>query len=457
MASAPVPGHLHTTLNRWTPVLVLLGVFGAFAVTSSRDYMHIDAHAATVEAWHIAVTGSPWLEGDLTPIMASNPFIGPASNGHVVAQRMMGPVLLGIPFYLVLNSSPRPEDFVFFPGGLAAATFSSLAAFLMFLAIRGRATTRTAVFAALGLAFATPMWTVSADQLWTHTVTQLGLAGATWSASRSRWVIAGLFLALGILGRPHIAVVAMVLGVGISYSERSWRPTLRIGAATASGLIALIFWNRWMFGEWTVGGSYAGRAAAAVEGLPDSSMSAGTTTQLSNHVGFLLSPDRGLLVWSPVLLVLAPALVRAWRDLPSWSRWLALGGMSYTLIQLRLNYFHGGDTFWGYRHALELVTCLTPALAFSYGRAGTVVKRAVWLLLSLQFATMALGAVTFGYWVPIADVWTGNSFLKMWGSHPVIVTVWVTICAGVGLFLPSVVQWFGRRSRRLAGPGCPSD
>ncbi len=70
-------------------------------------------------------------------------------------------------------------------------------------------------------------------------------------------------------------------------------------------------------------------------------------------------------MWTPVVLLLLPALRRGWLEIPSWSKLLALGGFVYTCAQLRINYFPGGDGFYGYRHGLELLTCLTPMLAFA--------------------------------------------------------------------------------------------
>ena len=39
---------------------------------------------------------------------------------------------------------------------------------------------------------------------------------------------------------------------------------------------------------------------------------------------------------------------------------LAVGGIAYALVQLKINHFAGGDTFFGYRLGLELVTAAAP-------------------------------------------------------------------------------------------------
>lgn len=383
--------------------------------------MHIDTHAAAVEAWHLAATGSPWLEGDLSDQMRENIFITKVGNGHVVGARMAGPVVAAIPFYLALNNERDPDRFSFVPAALCAASLSALTLLLMFAALRSELSVWCAALAALVLGFATPMWTISANMLWTHTITQLGIAGSAYACSRQRYWLAGAFLGLGMLGRPHVALVAAVLGLGLGWKARRVQPTIALAGPTMAALAGLVLWNRWMFGEWSIGGAYEGRAVAAVEGFQGSTEWDGAYPQLTNILGFLVSPDRGLLVWTPVVGLLLPAVWRSRRQLPIWSILLAAGGIIYSFFQLRVNYFPGGDQFYGYRHALELTTCLTPALAFSLSRAGRVAKAALPWLVAVQFSAILVGALLDAYYVPLQDVWRDNSYWVAARTRPEMV------------------------------------
>ena len=100
------------------------------------------------------------------------------------------------------------------------------------------------------------------------------------------------------------------------------------------------------------------------------SVSQGGAGYLENLAGFLISPDRGLFVWTPLLLLLLPAVVRGWSSAPDWARWLALGGVTYGIAQVGLNVFHGGDAFYGYRLALEPLAAVTPLFVVSAEHAG---------------------------------------------------------------------------------------
>ena len=346
-------------------MVLFLALFSLYSATATHDMVNIDASAATVESWRIASTGEPWLEGALPPQLNDNKWVSEADNGHLVGKRMAGPVLAGIPFYLVLSHNADPETFSFVPGAIAASFWTAGSVVLLFLALRRRLQDDHALLAAAIFAVATPTWSVSANMLWTHTVTQFAIAGTAFASSRRNWWLAGLFMSFGMLGRPHLALVAAAVGLVAAAADKSIKPAVGVAVPTLGSLLFLEGWNKWMFGVWSIGGAYAGKADAAVGGFQGSEEWTGSHPQLTNYLGFLFSFDRGFLIWTPIVLLFLPAVVRARREIPAWSWGLAVGGICYTIAQLRINYFAGGEGFYGYRHGLEMLTCLVPILAFA--------------------------------------------------------------------------------------------
>jgi alpha-1,2-mannosyltransferase len=169
-------------------------------------------------------------------------------------------------------------------------------------------------------------------------------------------------------------------------------------------LVLLSAWNRWMYGAWNPAAAYR---------TGDFADYAGThRLDVANQLGLWISPDRGLLVWTPLLLVLTPALFRGWRELPDWAKWLLVGGLSYHVLQGFMNRFSGGDVFYGYRLGLELLACAAPALALSAHRVGPLGKRLLVPVGILQFAMILVGAASNASYVGADQVWTRNSFIE---------------------------------------------
>jgi len=172
--------------------------------------------------------------------------------------------------------------------------------------------------------------------------------------------MAGLALALAIFTRPHVAVVALVLGVYLSLQMKSLRPALSIGWTSSFGVIALILWNGVMWGSWSpLTGGYE-------HYLNDPPLRNDIFSFVARWIGTLISLERGVLIYSPFLVMLAPGLRRAWRAAPNWVKGSAIAGISYLSLQLWFNRFSGGDGFVSYRLALETLLLASPLLVLCW-------------------------------------------------------------------------------------------
>jgi alpha-1,2-mannosyltransferase len=165
---------------------------------------------------------------------------------------------------------------------------------------------------------------------------------------------------------------------------------------------------------------------------------------LANQLGFWVSPDRGILIWTPVVLLLVPALLRSWRQLPDWSRSRVWGGLAYTVLQGVLNRFSGGDVFYGYRLGLEMLACLAPAAALSVPRVGGVARLLLGPVLALQFLAIAWGAMRDTAYLPFDQAWHHNAF-EVAVRHQGAIG-WFTVV--LALAMGALVQrmWFSSRS-----------
>lgn len=396
--------------HRLAWALWTLALAGVLLATISTQYVVNDVLSANLGAWRIATTGTPWLDGFPLEAIETKPgqllWVRESLHGHQVVFRSPGAVAAGIPAYL-WSRGTAPEDFSLVPASTLAVLLTLLTLGLFARALLphlGHAATMVSVSA---LALATPVWSVSADSLWPHTVTLLGISGMAWAASRSplgSWAMVGAFGGIALWGRLHASLVVAVLGLVVSARRRTPRPAVTAGFVSAAFLAGATAWSRWVYGEWDPAGGYASMdvyATRAAEGE--------RWDQVLNLAGLWVSPGRGLLVVTPCILLLVPALVRSWRGLPDWATALLLGGLAYSLAQGLMNVFAGGTGFYGYRLMLETMACAFPALALSAARAGRVARVLLPGLLGAQVVAVAVGAVRSAYSVDPEEAWSSNA------------------------------------------------
>jgi alpha-1,2-mannosyltransferase len=390
-----------------------------YAPTATYDTVQSpDPVAAAVPAWQYAAHGNFNLDAFADMV----PWFVPGQD-HVVSDRMPGVIIFAIPFYWALPTGSEPT---MVPGAVAAAVAAAGAMTLLHVLLRRLVTPSAAVGGALLAGVATSTWTVSANGPWPHGVDQLCLTAALWAVSARAWWASGPFFGFAVLTRPPTAVVAAVVGLAETWRARSLGPALAIATASLAGLAAVVAYNVALFGEVAVAAGYFRRDEPL---LPPSSLLA----YGENVAGTLVSPDRGILVLSPLLLALLLGLGRAWRAAPGWARSAALAGVVYMLVHLALNRFSGGDNFYSYRLPLEMLTLAAPLLAVAWREWTSVTaRRRRWFvgLAGVSVLVHALGAI---FWTPTfheASPWTNFKVAEAVDSGGLAVLPVVGVVAG---------------------------
>lgn len=437
--TAPSPPVHRRRLSRVHAAALLLfgSLFVVFAVTSANapgKQLNLDVWSANYESWTMATTGQPWVDGDRIPPLDHNPlrgqWIGEMPNGHTVITRVPGVVAVSLPAYWVL----QPDHMTTLPGGLTAALLMAAAVMLMFLGLKEALPLRLAALCAVVFGISTPVWSVAADGVWPHTVAVFGVCGMAWACATGRWWWAGVFGGITLWGRIHGALIVALVGLHVGWRRRDWTIVAKMAVGSLGLLGLLCAWTRWLYATWNPTGSYD------MSGFTTHAET--QTFSIVNQLGFWVSPDRGILAWTPVILLLVPALVRSWRELPDWSRSLAVSGVVYTVVQGVLNRFSGGDLFYGYRYGLEALACLTPALAISSLRIGRVAGRLIGPLLAVQTYAIAVGAVTNSHLLPDSERWHDNAFVA--ATNETGVGGWLVV-AVVALLGWTAQMWWRRR------------
>jgi hypothetical protein len=387
----------------WAPFLLFAGVALVYLLTISPDPSP-DVFTADFAARNIALTGDPVPHIPDFPRLDDNPiretWIVETADGREAVGRAPGVIAAVVPAYWLL----RPDTISAIPGGITAALLTAGTVTLLFATLRRHLGDRRSLLAALLFGLTTPMWSVAANGVWPHTLTAFGIMGTAWAADRNRWWLVGLFGGVLLWGRLHASVIAAVVGVGVAWMRRRPGIAVRVGVVSVGMLALSMVWTHWMYGRWNPSSGY--RSGDFTDNA------AGNAINVVNFLGFFISPDRGLFVWTPLAALLVPALVRGWRDLPDWSRSLLVGGLVYTVIQGLLVRFSGGDQFYAYRTSIEILACATPALALASDRMGPLARRLFAPLAVLQLVMIVPGAVLDDFYVDAADVWRRNAFVN---------------------------------------------
>ncbi|HEY9623666.1 MAG TPA: glycosyltransferase family 39 protein [Crinalium sp.] len=198
---------------------------------------------------------------------------------------------------------------------LSAAILTAIATVIFYTGIRLKFSRSVALFSTFIYAFATLNWVVSSQGLWQHTVSNVVLASAMlalFKANRSAnnqkkllLAIAGIFCGLlpGIRPTGIVFSIAIILYSLVTYK----RQTIFLLIGSSSALLNAA-WNAYYFGfspKSLIAGGYS-------DLLQGGSGSYEFTFQYVREAffGLLISPGRGFLLFSPVVLFAIPGIRR---------------------------------------------------------------------------------------------------------------------------------------------------
>ncbi len=261
-------------------------------------------------------------------------FFVEAPNGHLTSAYPIGPAILSFPLYvlffvylkgiaLLQSGFANPALDLTNPAfettrqqfeKLAGACLTALAVMIFHLAVQIKFNKSVALFATFIYAFATLNWAISAQGLWAHTVFNLALISimlALFKAERSTasrrhglLLVAGFFCGLlpSIRLTGLLFVLAIFAYVGITYRKQViW---LVIGASSA---LFNLFWNIFYFG-FSLKSSIAGGYSTLMQTSGEYIFSVDYFKEA--FFGLLISPGRGTLIFSPILLSAIPGIYR---------------------------------------------------------------------------------------------------------------------------------------------------
>jgi hypothetical protein len=288
---------------------------------------------------------------------------------------------------------------------VTASGLTALAIAVAFLCARRRATPVQALWVAIALGLGTNMWASVSQTLWQQETALSALAVAVLALAATPLLPARAFaatvaLALAGAARPQLAPTVAVLAASVLIRMGGRRSVLALIPLGIVATLVVAMNMRW-FGHPLGAVPQLEALHQTVHGVR------GTFTSdiAGGLLGLFFSPNRGLVIFSPVVLLVLGSIPDVIRE--GWTsdlRWCALAIAVQTLFYSAYTVWWGGHTF-GPRYALDLLPAMIPLAAAAINRVLAVA--ALRLVAAGLICWSAVVAATGAFVYP-ADNWNNH-------------------------------------------------
>jgi len=362
------------TADRWTALAIALALMLVYNA-NGREIGSYDSQPTKFAARELLLRGSLTLNhvvGAVPAYAERDPFVlcldGRYRSAYSPVPSLMA-AAVSYPLWrvgLLDITSPAAPSII---SVIAASLLTSFAVALLYLAARRRVTRMRALTIAIGLGLGTGLWPLVSQTLWEHETAIFGMAVAICAFAsvedrlRTRDVIwTGVGLALAGLARPQLAPMIAVMLTGLYVRAPRRAALVAIAIVAASGAALMLTYWRWF-------GAPLG-ALTLLQAKNDAwhRTHGWIDWRFEGLAGLLISPSRGLLVFSPVVAIAIVGFKDAVQA--SWSsplRWCAAAAVVQFMVYGAYSVWWAGHTY-GPRYMLDVLPVLVPLAAAALGR-----------------------------------------------------------------------------------------
>ncbi len=364
-ARAPAPPPPVAVKTPWrTAVLLFVALLGVYAsnlrVLGAGDSLPTRLLPFSLLREHnLDLDEFDWeLRKDGRPQYFLHPF-----GGHLYSASPIATPFVVLPLYVLpawwLSAHDVPYDdvrarvVIVVMERLSAAVMTALSVSLLFVILSRMVTPGWALGLALTQALGTTTWVVSSQALWPHTLAQLALVMMTTillaeRPTRTALMAAGIVAAVAVANRPPMVGFALLALVFVWRYHR--RDVLAFAALPAAIGAALLAYNL---------GTFRALAGGYGSGLTHFS-----NPLIPGLLGLLVSPNRGLFVFTPIMLFAGWGAVQVWRvEVRPWLRFLVIGLGVHLAIYAKFDEWWAGYTY-GPRYLTDVLPILTLLLVY---------------------------------------------------------------------------------------------
>ncbi|HTM24019.1 MAG TPA: hypothetical protein VL225_02430 [Vicinamibacterales bacterium] len=289
---------------------------------------------------------------------------------------------------------------------LGASTLTAISVAFAYLTARRRVPRGRALLIAAGLGLGTGFWYAVSQTLWVHETAILGIALAVFAFARPgarladrEALLLGAGLGLAAAARPQLAPIIIIVLAGCVVLWGVRAAVLAGSIVAAAALAMMLCYYRWF------GSVFGPLIVISADNNTLHGVRSSFVFDPAGFAGLLVSPNRGLLVFSPVVLVALAGLGAAFaegRRAPLV--WCALAASTQFVLYGTYAVWWAGHTY-GPRYLLDVLPLLVPlaAAALARMRVRSLAALAAGAALAWSIAVSATGA----FYYP-NDVWNAD-------------------------------------------------
>ena len=329
------------------------------------------------------------------------------------------PGIMAFPVFFVANLFSHRFSYhrVLSLAKLSAAILIALSVLLLYLTLIPLTGRFGAATLAMVYGVATSAWSMMSQALWQHTAALPWLIAALLMLTRGRkhknlipW--AGMFLGLAVIARPSNIVIAFAFTAYVWLHHRKDFPAF-IGLAAIPAFLQMAY-NQFYFGSPFLFGQtvlnqflHTHRKIMSSWACPNcASWDTSPKHVIIAFFGLLISPSRGLFVFSPILLLGLWGLAASTRkNGDPLLRWSLIGFLGVVLLHAFRHDWWGGWSF-GYRFTMDTVPLIVLGMTPLWPKikTGRILQGLASIMLVFSLIVQVLGAFSYN--------------LVGWNAHP---------------------------------------
>ena len=370
-------------------------------------------------------------------------FIQPVKGKYLSSYPIL-PAILAVPIYFFPLSFGMPINSrtVDALSKFSATIFAALSVLFLYLSLNELTDEKKSLAISLIYAFATSTWSVSSQGIWLHGPTQmffcLTILFLIRASKNQKYVIySAIPLSLAVTCRPTHVLVAFIFATYVFQKYRN--QLLRFLIICLSIALFLLYYNYFYFENFS-----GGLAALQKAGVKTHEMSGTWTINfLPGLIGLLISPNRGILTYSPVLIFCFWGVYNSWKKRKDTVfKYFSIATFSVIFLYSFTQAWWGGYAY-GYRLLLDILPFLCLFLVFVWDE----------VFYKNYLKTIFLILIIFSVFVQVVGAFY---YPSSWNGHPVSVDlaperVWdfkdtqILRCVKEGPHIPWAFERFSRR------------